>query len=175
MTDNCFRPFNRNYGQFDFAQALFFLYSCKNETDLQNFLKNAYGILKSNGKLFIGQSPGVVKSVKDQNIIADLFGFLQPLKEEMGGDDPYFAPVVPAFKPASPSVSKSGRPFTRDQIFNFSDHYWMKEKIMENMVKAGFIDVKLLPPVFPDEVSNFEREQIESLEEPMLLLGAVKP
>jgi len=174
LIHDCFQPFKQNYGQFDFAQALFILYNCKDETELQNFLKNAYGCLKNNGKLFIGQTP-TVKTLKDQDTIADLFGLVQPLKEVMGDNDPYFSPSDLAVKPAPPSVSKTGRPFTRDRFFDVSNRFWSKEKVMENMVKVGFTEVKLLPPVFPDEVSPLEREQINSLEEPMLLIGAIKP
>jgi len=176
MVEDCFKPLKQTYGQFDFAQMLFALYYCKNETDLQNYLNNALNLLKTGGKLYIGQSASVMKNLKDQKTHADLSGVQHPLKDEVGDEDPYFLQSVPAFKPAPPSVSKTGRPFTRDIFFTFSGGYcWSKEKVMENMVKAGFIDVQLLPPQFPDDVPDFEKEQIKSSEEPLMLIGGVKP
>jgi len=174
IVKDCLKPFEKSHGGFDFAHATYFIYACKNETDLQIFLKNAYQMIKSHGKFYIGQNPFAANTAEDQEIIGDLCGFFQPLKSDLIGRVPAYE-EIPAFRPVSDPERKPGKRFTRDHVFNFQAYYWPKEKVMQKLEEAGFINVKLLPPLFPDDISMFEKKQIESLEEPFILIGAEKP
>jgi len=173
----CFKPFDElnRYGQFDFVIDQFFFTECKNEDELETCCKNAYGMLKSKGKIYIGQYPFAVGSIKDQEILMDLCGLKYPLKKDLIGKGPFFYDI-PAFNPAPASISKTGRPYTRTLAFTYTDVYsWPSGMVMEKLMKVGFVNVQLLPPVFPDDAPLHERKQIESLEEPFTMIGAEKP
>jgi len=176
LVKNCFKPFNglNHYGQLDFAICHFFFTECKNESELETCFENAYSMLKSKGKINVGQYPVAVASLKDQEILMDLCGLKLPLRKDLVGEEPFFYDT-PAFSPAPASVSKTGRPYTRNLAFTYSDYTWSPEKLMEKLKKVGFVNVQLLPPVFPDDVPLHERQQIESLEEPFVLIGGEKP
>jgi len=175
MTQNSCQPLDKDYGQFDFALGQFILYDFKTETELEIFLKNVIDILKPGGKLFISQNPFFPNNLKDQEIMVNLCGIQQPLrKTDPNGKEPVYADV-PTFRQAPPPVSKTGRPFTRDRLFTFNDYYWTKEKVMKSMDRVGFVHITLLPPAFPDDVPEFERKQVASLEEPFIFVGAEKP
>jgi len=173
ITD-CFKSIQGNYGQFDFAVSQFVLHDCNNEDSLQIYLRNVYEMLKSGKKMFVSLFPYVTNTKKDQEIVADLCGYFVPLRADSTKSDPYFA-KVPAFRPGPVSDGKTGRPFTRDRLIEFSDHKWSIGKLMENLRKCGFINIAQLKPSFPDNVPINERGQIESLEDPFVLIGAEKP
>lgn len=173
LVRDCFQPIDDVFEQFDFAVTQFLLHECSNEADLQTYIKNVLRMLKPGGKLFIGQCPYVAVSQKDQEVIANLCGYLHPTKADSAGKDPFFA-RAPAFYPASPAVSETRRPYTRRQMFTFTDHYWSKEKLISNLETAGFVNVELLPQKFPDEAPLFEANQMKSLAEPVILIGAEK-
>jgi len=175
VIEDCSKSIQKDFGQFDFAVSQFVIHDiCSDEQALQIFLNNVIKMLKRGGKFFVGLCPYVAKSQKDQEIIANLCGYLHPMKIDSAGQDPSFAEVT-AFRPASTSVSETGRPFTRENMFTFFDYFWSKEKMMINVKEAGFEDIIFLSPSFPDSVSSFEKAQIEALAEPFVLIGAVKP
>jgi len=100
--------------------------------------------------------------------------FLLPLKSELVGDEPYFI-NLPAFRSDPVSGGKTGRPFSREILHTFSGYSWSAEKLIQNLEKVGFVDIALLPAIFPDNVLETEKKLIDNLEEPFLLLGAEKP
>jgi len=170
--NDCFKPIEQNYGQFDFATSHYFIHSCEGKLQLEIFLKNVLAMLKPGGKFFISQVPQDVKSAKDQEIVANLLGYWYPIAP---GSEP-FAPGE-AFYPAPASVSKSGRPFTREKLFQFAQrgYGWTKEELMEWLHKMGFVNVALLPASLPDDIPSVEKKQIQGLEEPFGFIGAQRP
>lgn len=174
IVKDCFNPFDRKYSQFDFASCFYCVQYCHDETDLQGLLRNVLSLLKPGGKSFIGQPPFLCKTEKDQSIIADTVDCLQPLQSDSDGSDPFYGTTI-ALRPAPKSASETGRPFTREKLFTFQDYFWSKEKVMENLRKARFVNIKLLQPEFPPGTSEKEKEQILSMEEPFVLVGAEKP
>lgn len=128
----------------------------------------------------VAQVPQDVLSLRDQEIVADLLGYWNPVEndgktcwnpEEYDGKS--FFPGG-AFRP---SKSESGRPFTREHLFFFPQHGndFTKEQLMEFMTKMGFKNVALLPPTLPDHVPLSEQERLKSLKEPFGFIGAEKP
>jgi len=173
LVQDVFKPIAQHHGQFDFAVCQWMLYYCTNETELETFYKNAFDLLKPGGKMFCGLGPYVTNTLKDSEIIADLLGVRIPMRSDAQGRETFFH-VCKGFRPASPSVSKTGRPFTREQVLTFPTYHWSREIMMKYMEKVGFVNVRLLPLSFPDEVSPLEKEQIKSLEETLDLLGGEK-
>jgi len=170
---DCFEPIQANLGQFDFVTCQFVLHDCSNKENLLIFLKNVSSLLKPGGKVFIGMCPYFANTTEDQETIANLCGYLQHMKSESDGKDPFFT-QVPSYRPGKNLVGELGRPFTRDELFAFSDYFWSKEKIIEALVETGFTAIATLPPTFPDNVALDEQKQIQNLEEPFILIGAEK-
>jgi len=177
VVQDCFKPIQQTYGRFDFALCHYVLCAANDETKLEICLKNVIGMLKPGGKLFIGEPPQCVKTLKDQKTIADLCGSFYPLEQEIVAEEGEAIDPGAAFYPAPIDVSKTGRPFTRRKMFSFRcDGFdWTKEKFMEHLKKVGFVKVALLPTSLPDDVPLVEKERIESLEEPFGFIGAEKP
>jgi hypothetical protein len=129
-------------------------------------------MLKPGGKFFYGMCPYVADNTKDQDIVADLGGFLLPLASEARSRDPFYK-AAPAYKPNA--ATESGRPYTRELMFTYEEYFWSPEKLITKLNEAGFMDVIEIPPSFPEDVPPQEADQIKALVEPFILLGATKP
>jgi len=127
---NCFQPIEQGYGQnFDFAVCFYVLHYAESEEAVQIFFKNALELLKPGGHLFVGQGPYVANTARDQEIVANLCGALPALRRQSRRSSTVYFDDLPAFLPSRLSVSETGRPFTREAAFTFSDYNWPKKKV----------------------------------------------
>jgi len=174
VVEDCYKPFDKNYDQFDFAACHFLLHSCTTEGQLDIFLTNVFRLLKPGGKAFLAHSSLLNKKTRDQEKIADLFGMMLPFESDAIGEEPFFFPDTPAFYP-NPLANETGKAFTRDRLFSFSGVYWSSETFRKKLTSTGFVNVKRLPITSFNDASWITEKNVESMGDPYIFLGAEKP
>jgi SAM-dependent methyltransferase len=173
IVEDCTKPFYRTYGQFDLAMCGWMIGRASNDRELRVVLQNLFNELKPGGRLALITDGFYSHSPEEQKIIADLFGFRQPLQNETDGGDPFLSDCQ--LYRASKS-SNTGRPFTRDVAYTFKDYHWSKRKLAENLRAVGFEELENVPVVCPEGCcTTEERELLGKLTEPVIMIGARKP
>lgn len=167
MVKDCFQSFDNQFDQqFDFAAAHFLLPFCDSEAKLAHFCRNIYRMLKPGGKCFVS---GTIFSANeyDQQKTINVLRLKLPLRPETPVQDPFFA-RLPVF--TAPTITVE-----RKILFQLPCYLWSQKKLFQLFAETGFIHAKNLSTAdAPIEKSRFT-DLFESLTEPYIFLGAVKP
>jgi len=155
VVEDCFKPFTHDHGQFDFAACTFVVTCCEDEQRLQSLFQNIFRSLKPNGKAVISHDT-LPTSVKDQQALINLFGFLVPLQSEVEGDPPRVVSSVTESRDASGS------------LFTFYDYYWSAEKVKKNLEAVGFGKVLVSHPTWSDFMPSEKAKQVNAMDDPCL-------
>jgi len=157
VVEDCLKPFDNTYGQFDFAACTFVVPSCEDEERLRNLFGNIFRCLKPNGKAVISHD-SLPTTVKDQQALIKIAGFLVPLQSEAEGTDP--ARVVT-------TLTESGD--ASGSLLTFHENYWSVEKVKKNLENLGFTKIWHSYPRWSDFMPLEESKQLDVMGDPRCL------